>query len=373
MSVKFMKRNPELFKQLIQVMTELSHMGLIWPGSIRRVLEDIANILKDTIERHNRNPIPKIMVPAAFIIALTKNKMIKTSSIKFMKFMTTTGFLNIKIKEMIKDISKAEKEKPSWFIKSGNTFKTCLIIPPECQKTYNLRGSGTIQVRDARYQTPFILGEGGSGVVFDVCDKLKKCKYIMKIQLIESVNQSNNFKKELDYSTIFSKNKISPHLYNGWICTGFSKRKIPVHIGILVYEKWDGELLQNDILSKNILLKWKRMLKVIHKAGYIHADLYPKNLLVKRNCTGQVIDISITDFGLSDTIENFKGKEAKWLNRLCIHLSIWDNPDYLPGIKKIFYEMTDTDNLKDACRVLTVNPILFDWVVYQYYVKYKSV
>lgn len=267
---------------------------------------------------------------------------------------------------------KGLKRNPtSWFIKPGK-IGSYIIIPPKCQKIYRPRKYIIRKIGDTSYQIPNILAEGAYGVVFDVCDNLDKCNYVMKVQLIEFEDQVTDFKKELDYSTIFSKKKVSPRLYDGWLCTEIID-EIQFTVGILVYEKWDGELLVNDVLSKKMLAKWKRMIKVIHKAGYVHADLYPKNILVKRDDDGEVVDMVITDFGLSGNIESFKGDNVEWTDRLCMQLAEWDIGIGLPNIKKIFYNMTNTDNMKDACVALTIDPPLLDWIVYRYYVKYKSI
>lgn len=158
---------------------------------------------------------------------------------------------------------------------------------------------------------------------------------------LDYTHNKNTFKAESDLTKLFSDNKIGVQFYGSWICDS-------VQIGIIVTEKWDSSIyplfkkayideintlklkletepkklnkdeknkiqnriniLQNYVnslvydicnLSQDIITKLRYQIKKIHELGYIHYDITPANILIKKDSQGKVIDIALTDFGLT--------------------------------------------------------------------------
>ncbi len=80
------------------------------------------------------------------------------------------------------------------------------------------------------------------------------------------------------------------------------------YVGIIISELWSGELLLDDdeCLPDDLVDKLSNQVKVIHNLGLVHGDILPKNILIKRNTDGIIIDATITDFGSVSTTEDWK-------------------------------------------------------------------
>lgn len=59
-------------------------------------------------------------------------------------------------------------------------------------------------------------------------------------------------------------------------------------------------------ISAELIEKMRGMIVKMHNAGYVHADILEKNVLVRLDEGGYINDWCLTDFGLTDTIKNWK-------------------------------------------------------------------
>jgi serine/threonine protein kinase len=97
----------------------------------------------------------------------------------------------------------------------------------------------------------------------------------------------NEFDKQVGIHRIGSDEKFAPELIIACVHNG---------MGFIVTELFEGDLEDRNCtppLEKEI----RRLISVMHKAGVFHHDLFPKNILFKRN--ESKVKLAITDFGLS--------------------------------------------------------------------------
>lgn len=141
------------------------------------------------------------------------------------------------------------------------------------------------------------LGAGAHGkVVLGCLDD--NCMYAVKI--IDLTEEE--FYEEAERTELFDKLGIGPK-FMGSCTVGM--------YGYIIMEKWDRQLdTENDIISKKIMDKLFNQIKTLHRNGYIHLDIMPKNILVKEGKNGEVIDITLTDFGISDETDIFDENES---------------------------------------------------------------
>jgi serine/threonine protein kinase len=197
------------------------------------------------------------------------------------------------------------------------------------------------------YEIQEFIGLGSSGSVHKACDIDKNCTYAIKIENITESRLKFLFDEEVKITEIFNRNNIGPKYYGSWICEG---------LGFIVTELWDGQL-PNVKLSDDVLRKFRDQIDKLHDLGYVHADILPKNVLVKYDSHKNVKDITLTDFSNSDTIEAWKSR-----------------PTYL----KIFYDYISVTiaGLYFKKNNITVDmilndPRLLDFGLLDYYSNYK--
>ena len=104
-----------------------------------------------------------------------------------------------------------------------------------------------------------------------------------------SVISENEFKKEVYLHTLFNSKGIGPKLYANWIENG---------LGYMILEVWDRVLEIGDSISETHISKLKTQLHIIHQSKYVHLDVKLDNILIKVDNQDQIIDITLTDFGL---------------------------------------------------------------------------
>jgi hypothetical protein len=88
--------------------------------------------------------------------------------------------------------------------------------------------------------------------------------------------------------------------------------------GFIVMELWDGELQKKDRLNLSLVDKLVGQIKTIHKLGYVHGDIFSRNILIKRDEKGVISDVTLSDFGTVDTIPGWKKQlTGKWGQDFC--------------------------------------------------------
>lgn len=187
--------------------------------------------------------------------------------------------------------------------------------------------------------------EGTYGIVYQVCDASKNCNYVMKVQNLTSEGQINDWKKEVELMIKFNKYDIGPIVSAAWMCHNKLTEQV---FGIFTSEIWDGNLGAGDIdacPSKELIDKIERQIKTIHKLGYAHGDIMPKNILVKKDSNGIITDVTVTDFGTVDTPEEWRRKQSEydWINTFYdYHINYVKNNTFLrPYFTNSFITLED--------------------------------
>jgi len=151
-----------------------------------------------------------------------------------------------------------------------------------------------------------MLGKGVNGEIFNLCDKVANCQYVIKVVYNDVLN-------EVDLQVRASEAGMAPKIFQYFV--GKSGRQY------IVMEKIRGEtvadLLKNIIkkevvsgkpnferLSKTINSLVKDMfdaIKRLHSAGIEHKDLHLNNVMYNEDKD----ELQFIDFGFSKLIENF--------------------------------------------------------------------
>ena len=140
------------------------------------------------------------------------------------------------------------------------------------------------------YQIKKFIGKGAFGTVLQACKLKDRCSYVMKmIDFASSKQRRTDFDREVRYSSRLSKEHIGPKYYLSWICDD---------VGFLVTEKWDGELPRGVTISAQLSTKLYSQVQAISNMGLVHGDILEKNVLIKRDATGKITNVTIADFGL---------------------------------------------------------------------------
>ena len=145
------------------------------------------------------------------------------------------------------------------------------------------------------------LASGGYGAVYQVCDLKGDCNYVMKIQESSNLKKRMKWEREVNMTKSLNSYNIGAKFVGAWFCQDD-------YVGIIISELWSGELLLDDdeCLPDDLVDKLSNQVKVIHNLGLVHGDILPKNILIKRNTDGIIIDATITDFGSVSTTEDWK-------------------------------------------------------------------
>ena len=157
------------------------------------------------------------------------------------------------------------------------------------------------------------LGSGVYGIVNHMCKKENEldCKYAIKVQRILNNDSRERINKELNLIKRLSNVGIGPKFISSWECDD----KI-----YTVTEVWDGDLtgyfdgkykgFDGKLCLKSAVDKLRNQINWFHNNGYVHGDIYPKNVLVKLDMNNVIIDVTLADFGLADLVRNYKNGDT---------------------------------------------------------------
>ena len=154
--------------------------------------------------------------------------------------------------------------------------------------------------------------EGTYGIVYQACDADKNCDYVIKVQILEHESDIIDWRKEVELNIKFNEYDIGPKIASAWICNDERQQQI---FGIFAAEIWDDNLGTEEVEKcppKHLIDKLETQIKTIHKLGYVHGDIMPKNVLVRKDRNGDIIDLTITDFGTVDTPIAWKRKDGEY-------------------------------------------------------------
>jgi serine/threonine protein kinase len=155
-----------------------------------------------------------------------------------------------------------------------------------------------------RYDFGSVLGSGTSGTVYQAqkSEKRKGAKDVaIKVQMA-----GEDFGEELRQVKQWSKLGAGPTFIQAWVADG---------VGFIATDKWDMSLLDyiqglpepNKFkLSEGLAFKLETLIRRMHEQNVVHGDILEKNILVNVGPDGQVCDLVLTDFGLTDTVEGWQ-------------------------------------------------------------------
>jgi hypothetical protein len=236
---------------------------------------------------------------------------------------------------------------------------------------HELLGVDAIAIEEKLREGGYIY-EGAYGVVYKVCNIDNDCNYVMKVQRLGAFTKGKNdinlepkVKSDLDDWTAevnvtieFNKYGVGAKLASAWLCEnefvkpdGSIKRDL---LGIIVSEKWDGNMENQPCLSRELLDKLENQVNIIHKLGYVHMDIFPKNVLCKKNWFGTITDVTLTDFGWVRPIELVKND--KWILDTFFKYHVIDSPQFFR-----YYDGTITRSLPITKGKFYDNPRLMDF------------
>jgi hypothetical protein len=156
------------------------------------------------------------------------------------------------------------------------------------------------------YQLCKAIASGAYGSVYKVCDINASCDYIIKFQKFNLNFTKEQWEFEAKITMLANENGIGAKYFGHWSCGDNDD------IGVIVAELWDGSLENlksadgTFCISPNLVDKLEKEINQLHKLGYVHADIMPKNILIKKDNRGNIIDVTLTDFGLTNTIGYWK-------------------------------------------------------------------
>lgn len=166
------------------------------------------------------------------------------------------------------------------------------------------------------------VGKGGAGTVSQAClagDAVPVglepgCKYAVKVVEFDRVKYRDDvgpwrdrMETEALLSRLMSDHQVGPRFFAHWICTNPETQTTSSY---LVTDLWDGSLhdvgMRGERLSADVIDALQAKIDRMHRLGYVHADLLPKNVLVRRDArTGAVTDVAITDWGIAFAIGSY--------------------------------------------------------------------
>jgi serine/threonine protein kinase len=168
------------------------------------------------------------------------------------------------------------------------------------------------------YNLEKYLTEGAFGSVYKSCNIDGDCNYVIKIQDLDDTERYDDWEKEVKVGKLFSHNGIGATFVGAWFCSDDK-------IGIIVTDLWSGQLV--GCPPNHLIDKLDDQIRTIHKLGYIHGDILPKNILVKKDDNGDIVDATVTDFGSVDTPQGWKKleKDIGWIETFYDYQN--DNPE----------------------------------------------
>lgn len=167
------------------------------------------------------------------------------------------------------------------------------------------------------YAIEKVIGQGSFGSIITACRRLNgystnDCNYIVKLQLTNKLSGKMNVFKE-EVTVLKELNEMTR--WNGVrlleACETDSeniiqKGDISVSGNVIVMDLWDGDITNYKVTLENVhnlLEQLSEGIHTLHLLGYVHWDLFRKNVLYKRNPGTGTDRFSITDFGMTRDVK----------------------------------------------------------------------
>lgn len=178
-------------------------------------------------------------------------------------------------------------------------------------------------LEDQGYTMGEKISAGAWGAAFVACTDASGCDRVTKLVPLsktkaemEKYMNKGEFEKEAAISTMMSKLGTGPLVHETFVCDVG-----PRPVGIIVLDRWDGSLTDAEAVriheqnAKNqpdmypmshfLAQKLTDQVELLHHNGFLHFDILPKNILVKRK-GGEITDVTLTDWGAA----KMPGEEA---------------------------------------------------------------
>ena len=144
-----------------------------------------------------------------------------------------------------------------------------------------------------KYKLKKLLGKGAAGAIYEACDG-SDCNNAIKLLLgrtdIKNLEEIHIVKK-LNENANFDGIKLKYYDQCG-------NQKL--NFVAIVFDKWEGDI-QYEKFSTNekekMLKQIANQIKILHELGYVHNDLFKRNILYRRK-DGEV-EFTISDFGIA--------------------------------------------------------------------------
>jgi serine/threonine protein kinase len=210
------------------------------------------------------------------------------------------------------------------------------------------------RIIDGKYELHGVLGEGGTGIVYDAIRKSDQSPVALKVMhahLAGDLQIRGRFQRE---ATILKR------LEGDHICPILELGEVPALDGAsesLLYmalPKLEGPTLEH-VLEKegpiavdralDVMLEVCAALRVAHAQGVIHRDLKPANVILERGKKAVVVD-----FGMSKIVTGSAGGTTN----LTAHNMVFGTPEYMSP------EQARGDELDARCDVYAAGVMLYE-------------
>ena len=165
------------------------------------------------------------------------------------------------------------------------------------------------------YELQNFLAGGTFGAVYKSCSPDGDCNYVVKIQDLNDSDRKVEWETEVETTKLLDSYNIGSKFIGAWFCDEDK-------IGFIVSELWSGSLApEGEIapcLPTKLIDKLMKEIKTINELKLVHGDILPKNVLVKKDYRGNIIDATVTDFGSVQSIKQWKKDQDSfgWINTM---------------------------------------------------------
>jgi serine/threonine-protein kinase len=209
------------------------------------------------------------------------------------------------------------------------------------------------RVIDGKYELHGVLGEGGTGIVYDAIRKSDGASVALKVMHAHLAGDQQIRGRFLREATILKR------LEGDHICPILELGEVPATEGgadsllYMALPKLEGptleQVLQKEPISVDraleVMLEVCAALRIAHAQGVIHRDLKPANVILEKGKKAVVVD-----FGMSKIVTGAAGGTTN----LTAHNMVFGTPEYMSP------EQARGDELDARCDVYAAGIMLYE-------------